>query len=80
MAKKVFVVNAVWDSEAAVWVAESDDIPGLVAEAATIEELERELHLLVPELLRLNGVPGDGPDTVPMELVARKTEKVKLPH
>jgi hypothetical protein len=28
-------IHAVWDDEANVWVADSDDVPGLIAEAAT---------------------------------------------
>ncbi|WP_338147371.1 DUF1902 domain-containing protein [Thermus thermophilus] len=32
-------VQALWDGEAGVWVAESDDVPGLATEAATLEEL-----------------------------------------
>jgi predicted RNase H-like HicB family nuclease len=49
-----YVVRALWDPEAGMWVAESDDVPGLVAEAATPRELEAQLRILVPELLELN--------------------------
>ena len=45
-----------WDPEACVWVAESDDIPGLVAEAESPGSLARKLRILIPELLELNGV------------------------
>jgi hypothetical protein len=76
MAAKVYVVNAAWDEAAQVWVATSEDVPGLVAEAATFEELDREVRALVPELLVLNGVIKDAPQTVPVELIARRTEKV----
>ena len=37
--KKTFHVRANWDAEAQVWVADSDDVPGLATGAATIEEL-----------------------------------------
>ena len=47
-------VSAEWDSEARVWVAESEDVPGLVAEASTPEKLEGKLKILIPELLELN--------------------------
>ncbi len=47
-----------WDSEAGVWVAESEDIPGLVAEADSPNNLARKLRILIPELLELNGVPA----------------------
>jgi predicted RNase H-like HicB family nuclease len=40
-----------------VWVAESDDVPGLIAEAETIEALLSKLDALIPELLKLNAIP-----------------------
>lgn len=49
-------VQALWDGEAGVWVAESDDVPGLATEAATLEELLAKLAVMVPELLEENGV------------------------
>jgi hypothetical protein len=54
----VFEVLARWDSEAGVWVAESEGIPGLVAEADSPNNLARKLRILIPELLELNGVPA----------------------
>lgn len=39
-----------------MWVAVSDDVPGLVAEASEIEALVDKLRVLVPELLEANGV------------------------
>ena len=50
-----------WDSEAAVWVAESEDVPGLVAEAESPNLLAQKLKILIPELLELNGVASEGP-------------------
>ena len=51
---KPYLVDAEWDDEASVWVATSDDIPGLVTEAETKDDLIRRLRELVPELLELN--------------------------
>ena len=65
-------VRAEWDAEAGVWVAESDDVPGLVTEAETIERLIERLQVLVPELLELNGGVADGGA---VELVARLPER-----
>ena len=48
-------VNAIWDDEAGVWVAESEDVPGLVTEAVTMEALMEKLRVLVPELMELSG-------------------------
>jgi predicted RNase H-like HicB family nuclease len=51
---KQIVVAATWDPEAKVWVAESDDVPGLVAEAGSPESLLETLKTRIPELLALN--------------------------
>lgn len=50
---------AQWDSEAGVWVAESEDVSGLVAEADSPNVLVQKLRRLIPELLELNGVLSD---------------------
>ena len=52
---RVYRVQARWDSEGGVWVAESHDVPGLVAEAESPNALARKLRVLIPELLELNG-------------------------
>ena len=51
----VYEIRAQWDSDAGVWVAESDDVPGLVAEADSPKVLVQKLRVLIPELLELNG-------------------------
>ena len=67
---KTLFIRAEWDEEVNVWVATSDDVPGLVAEADTEEALLAKLHVLIPELLDANGYP-DG-DEVPFELFSRR--------
>ncbi len=52
----VYEVLAQWDSDAGVWVAESEDVPGLVAEGGSPNILAQKLRILIPELLELNGV------------------------
>jgi hypothetical protein len=52
---RTYEVKAHWDSEAAVWVAVSEDIPGLVAEAESMNALVEKVRVLVPELFELNG-------------------------
>ena len=47
-------VHAFWDDEARVWVAESDDVPGLVTEAETMDHLIERLQIIIPELMELN--------------------------
>ncbi len=68
---KPYFVRAEWDADAGVWVATSDDVPGLVTEAPTIEALDAKLKTMVPELLEANGcMPVDG--AIAVELLARR--------
>ncbi|HKH43195.1 MAG TPA: DUF1902 domain-containing protein [Thermoanaerobaculia bacterium] len=54
METRVFHVHADWDPEVDVWVATSEDVPGLATEAPTIEALAEKLRNLIPELLEAN--------------------------
>jgi predicted RNase H-like HicB family nuclease len=47
-------LHAYFDEQAGVWVAESEQVPGLATEANTLEALFTKLSGLVPELLSLN--------------------------
>ena len=47
-------VKFLWDDEAAVWVATSDDIKGLVLEGGSADALIERVRIAVPELLELN--------------------------
>ena len=44
-------VRALWDAEAGVWSAEAENLPGLVTEADTPDQLIERLRIIVPELL-----------------------------
>ena len=46
-------VEIVHDNKASVYVATSQDLPGLIVEAETLENLEKEVIELIPELLAL---------------------------
>jgi hypothetical protein len=50
------VVNATWDPEAKVWIAESDGVSGLATGADTLEELVEKLKVAIPESLAENGI------------------------
>jgi len=68
---KPYFVRAEWDAVAGVWVATSDDVPGLVTEAETIEGLDGKLKSMVPELLEANGcMPADG--QIAVELLVKR--------
>jgi hypothetical protein len=55
-----YLIEATWDPEAAVWVATSEDVPGLATESASLEALTETLRILVPELLEANDVLPSG--------------------
>ena len=48
-------INFLWDDEAAVWVATSQDVPGLVLESGSFDALLERVRYTVPELIELNG-------------------------
>lgn len=54
-----YTVNLSWDSEAAVWIATSESIPGLVMESGSLDALIERVRFAVPELLELNGIAGN---------------------
>ena len=49
-------VKLTWDSEAMVWIATSDDVPGLVLESGSFDALVERVRMAVPELIELNGM------------------------
>ena len=49
-----YVVKFTWANEAGVWIATSDDIPGLVLESGSFDALLERTRFAVPELLELN--------------------------
>jgi predicted RNase H-like HicB family nuclease len=77
MMKSLFV-RAEWDEEACVWVATSDDVPGLATEAETTEALMDKLKVMIPELMEANGY-GDG-EEISFELFSRRFETARRLH
>jgi len=67
-------VTAEWDDEARVWVASSDDVPGLATGAETLEALVEKLKLVIPELLVENGLLPESVQSVPFAITAERTE------
>ncbi len=79
MGSLVYHVHADWDSEAGVWVATSDDVPGLATEAPTVEALSEKLRTIVPELLESNQLLSSGggqPDAIAFELTSHRQERI----
>ena len=72
---KPLYIHADWDAEARVWVATSQDVPGLATEADSVELLMTKLETLIPELLEANGMPVS--HDVAFELMARRFDHVR---
>ncbi len=68
-----YLIDLIWDAEAAVWVATSEDIPGLVLESGSFDALLERIRYAVPELLELN----KRPDT-PVTLTFRSQRQERL--
>jgi predicted RNase H-like HicB family nuclease len=65
------VVHADWDPEAAVWLATTQDLRGLVTEAESIEALRAKLPGMILDLLEESG-SSDLPASI--EIVARASD------
>lgn len=68
------VVNLTWDPEASVWVATSDDIPGLVLESGSFDALLERVRFAAPELLEMNSAERP----VVLSFQAERMEKIAL--
>ena len=78
MKGQIYHVHADWDSEAEVWVATSEDVPGLATEAGTMEALAAKLRILIPELLEANHlIPEAQPDAFAFELTGHLQEQIR---
>jgi len=67
------IVNAIWDADHKVWVAESEDVPGLATGADTLEELIEKLKVAIPEMLAENGIPFET-GRLPFKVEAERSE------
>jgi hypothetical protein len=59
MMTRSITIDARWDGEANVWIATSNDVPGLVVEADTWPMMIEEVRLILPELLDVAGERAD---------------------
>ena len=66
-----YVINFVWDNDANVWSATSNDVPGLVLESGSFDALLERTRMTVPELLALN-LSEDNPISLVFTLERRE--------
>jgi hypothetical protein len=75
MTQKPPFVRVKWDEDARVWIATSDDVPGLATEEDSMEGLIEKLKVMIPELLEANGMGHD--NEIPFEILIRRFETAK---
>ena len=73
------LVKAEWDAEASVWVATSDDVAGLVAEAPTLEKLRPKLLAMISDLIELNHIESNLAE-IPVHIVAHSIDRMTNPQ
>ena len=69
------MIKMAWDPESCVWIAESDDVPGLVLESGSFDALVERVRFAVPELLELNGT---APASIQLRIAAERYERLAM--
>ncbi len=54
----VYKIKLIWDEGAGVWIATSEDVPGLALESESLDALTEKVRRAIPELLELNSIKG----------------------
>lgn len=73
------VVKLAYDDEAAVWFVQESNLPGLAAEASTLDELVSRIPGLIMDLIEENGFDlGNEASDVPVEIIATRLARVPL--
>ncbi|MDR1786247.1 MAG: DUF1902 domain-containing protein [Spirochaetaceae bacterium] len=54
-----YIISLTWDDEARVWIAESQELPGLILESTSLDTLMEKVKIAVPELLEAGGSVHD---------------------
>jgi hypothetical protein len=73
------IVKAAWDPEAGVWYVCESSLPGLAAEADTVELLMEKLPGMILDLIEeCDGEDGGRERDVPIELIAHVKSSIRV--
>jgi Domain of unknown function (DUF1902) len=72
------IVKAEWDPEVSVWVATTNDIKGMVAEATTLELLRVKVLDMIADLIELNKVEINLKE-IPIHILAHSLDRMAIP-
>lgn len=70
-----YIIKILWDNDASVWIATSDDIPGLVLESGSFDALLERIRFAAPELLSLN---SSAQTQLSLNFVSERHERIAL--
>jgi hypothetical protein len=73
-AQRIYYIDVQWDGDAGAWIATSDDVIGLSADAGTVRELVAKIEALIPELPDVRVACGDEMQFVVRGCLGRKEE------
>ena len=72
------IVKAEWFEEDGVWIAQSDDVPGLAAQSESLEKLRPKVMAMISDLIELNHLQIQLSE-IPVLFVAQVLERMKVP-
>ena len=70
-----YKIKLFWDSDAAVWSATSEDLPGLALESGSFDALVERVKYIVPELLEIDNMKVDYCD---LNFVSERRDRVQM--
>lgn len=84
-ARRKVTVTCCWDPEAEVWFVEDSSIPGLAADAESIDELVNKVRPMVLDLIACESDPRgevetDNASDVPFDVLVHGSLKSRLQH
>jgi hypothetical protein len=74
---KEITVNAEWHEDAKIWIATSDDLWGLAAQAPDFETLRKKVLPMISDLIELNHIVFEGRE-IPVHFVGKSTSTLRL--
>ncbi len=70
-----YTINFTWDNEAYVWIATSNDVPGLVLESSSFDDLLERTRNAVPEILELNNFKSP---PITLTFLSKRQERISI--
>lgn len=70
-----YTINFTWDNEACVWIATSNDVPGLVLESSSFDDLLERTRNAVPEILELDNTQSP---PITLTFLSKRKERISV--